>query len=450
MQRLSVALWLCATGCVGPWDPAWDTGASDDTELPEWVEVDGPIRADTRWSADTVWVLTEPVFVEAGARLTIEAGTTIVGEQGSMLVVTRDGTLDAQGTPLDPIVFTSDAPEGERVAGDWGGLVMLGQAPIAGAPRALSILGDEDSRSVYGGDDPDHNCGVLAYVRVEFAGLTRSRDEGLDGLTLAGCGEQTVVDRVQVHRTLRDGVQVFGGEVGLQHLLITAPGEDGLDWDQGWSGPGQFIVVQQQLDFHPEDVEAAIHGASNDGPDGGVLVSRPFLSNVTLIGPGSTEGTQVGLKLASGTAGQLMNVLSVGFGGELFDVCDPQTAAAAEGQRLGLRSLVAHDIGPDGQTLFRDESDGEDDDDGFDELALFEQDGAGNRLVTSTLMPSRSTAAADPEFVPFATVWVDATAAERPPEGAFWDESARFVGAVEPGSSPGEAWYAGWSDFPLN
>src|SRR5678816_4396357 len=84
---------------------------------------------------------------------------------------------------------TSSLPFGQRSRGDWGGLVMLGKAPInvggnipggtgicppegcKNAPGTFYIeglVGNADS--VYGGTDPNHNCGTLRYVRVEYAG----------------------------------------------------------------------------------------------------------------------------------------------------------------------------------------------------------------------------------------------------------------------------------------
>ncbi|MFK7928320.1 MAG: hypothetical protein AB8H79_09020, partial [Myxococcota bacterium] len=390
-----------------------------------------------------------PIVVSNDARLTIEAGTTILGEQGSALIVSPDGFLDAQGSPSAPIVFTSASEPGDRSAGDWGGLALLGWAPALGEARPLQGLVNEVTRAVYGGDTAPHNCGILSYVRVEFAGSRVSADEGLDALTLAGCGTKTVVDRVQVHRALNDGVQVLGGRVGLQHLLVTGSGEDGLDWDQGWQGVGQFIVVQQQIHTQAGAVESAIHGRGADRPDGAPR-SMPFLSNVTLIGPGSGRGLHVGMTLSDGTAGQLVNVLSVGFGGDIYDVADPETALVAEREQLGVRAVVAHDIGADGRTPFRPEIGDDDDDDGFDEQHMFEDPASGNRMVSSTLLTRAASDVEDPDFIPLATVWVDSTAAERPPEGPFWDESARFIGAMEPGSSPNEAWYSAWARFPLD
>lgn len=129
-----------------------------------------PIRSDTTWKAGKTYILTGRSFVENGATLTIEPGVTIQGRPGSALVVTRDGRLHARGTSSQPVVFTSAAPEGLRRAGDWGGLVLLGDASINRSQAPIEGIDPADSRGGFSGTDDADNCGVLDYVRIEFAG----------------------------------------------------------------------------------------------------------------------------------------------------------------------------------------------------------------------------------------------------------------------------------------
>ncbi|MEM6931310.1 MAG: serine/threonine-protein kinase, partial [Myxococcota bacterium] len=177
------------------------------TRGPATIEVAGMLSGDVEWTPEHRYVLTEPVFVEDGM-LTIQAGTEIQGREGSALVVTRSATLRAAGRSDAPIVFTSAQPVGARAPGDWGGVVLLGSAPVNVGDGRIEGVDPEDVRTAYGGDDPQSNCGVLEYVRIEFSGFEAWANSELNGLTLGGCGSRTIVRHVQVHRGLDDGVEL--------------------------------------------------------------------------------------------------------------------------------------------------------------------------------------------------------------------------------------------------
>lgn len=129
--------------------------------------VSGSITENTTWEAGSTQVLDGIVYVEKGARLTIEPGTRILGRPGSALVVTRGSFLHARGRTDAPIVFTSAQPEGNRRSGDWGGVVLLGGAPVNVTGAHIEGLHADDHRGAYGGDDPAYSCGVLEYSRIE-------------------------------------------------------------------------------------------------------------------------------------------------------------------------------------------------------------------------------------------------------------------------------------------
>ncbi|MGB1556989.1 MAG: hypothetical protein ACPHCJ_04330, partial [Oceanococcaceae bacterium] len=94
------------------------------------VQVASHVQQNTRWEAGNTYVLEGITFVEPGAKLTIDAGVTVKGKPGSALVVTRGASIFARGSADAPIVFTSSKAEGTRSAGDWGGVVLLGDAPL--------------------------------------------------------------------------------------------------------------------------------------------------------------------------------------------------------------------------------------------------------------------------------------------------------------------------------
>jgi hypothetical protein len=286
-------------------------------------------------------------------------------------------------------------------------------------------------------DDTD-SCGVLKYLRVEFAGYEISQDNELNGLTLGGCGSGTIINHVQIHMGLDDGVEVFGGTVNLKHILISRPGDDGLDWDRGWQGNGQFIIVHQG----PDDGDNAIE-ADNDitNPDA-LPRSRPTLSNITLVGSGNNTIAQRGLLLRRGTGGDLRNMLITGFSTEAMDIGDAATAALTGSGELKAQGWV---IQNGDMRYFSDELDAQDDDLGFSEQDWILQ--TDNKLTPREIILFANTPGQRPDFAP-----LPSSAASKihvpVPQGEFWDEGANFAGAIRPGARV--SWLDGWTAYPLN
>ena len=170
---------------------SWHTGTGL-TQGRTQVNVQSNITSDTTWTADNVYVLLAPIFVETGATLTIEPGTTILGEKAGLgtLIVARGGRLIAEGTREAPIVFSSAQPIGTRATQDWGGLIINGAAPI-NVPGG-EAFGEGDT-GAYGGTNPDDSSGSIRYVRVEYAGIEFSPDNELNGIAFQGVGRGTDV-----------------------------------------------------------------------------------------------------------------------------------------------------------------------------------------------------------------------------------------------------------------
>jgi hypothetical protein len=425
---------LAAFACTPP-----NNNNNNQNTEPDVVSVQDEIVTDTTWTADHVYQLKTHIYVKDGATLTIAAGARVQGESGSSLVITKTGKLDAAGTAAKPIVFTSSRPEGTRLAGDWGGLVMLGAAPINVSGGATAIEGfasTTDARTQYGGTDAAHNCGTLKYARIEFAGFVLLNNNELNGLTLGGCGSATTVDFVQVHRGADDGVEVFGGAVDLKHVLITQPEDDGLDWDFGWAGRVQFMVIQQGTETGNNGIEAD----NNKNNKEALPRSSPEIWNLTMVGAGRSAGgatKSIGMTLREGTAGKLRSVIVYGFADNAVDVDGASSAAQATAGALTLEGSIF--FGNKGTTnALPVES--TDNDLGFDEVAALTAPSAQNRLVDPLLADPRNLDA--PSFKPLQ----DSPAllnALPPPSGFF--SAANFVGAIG-----ADDWTAGWSAFPQN
>ncbi|WP_444893972.1 right-handed parallel beta-helix repeat-containing protein [Microbulbifer sp. TRSA001] len=79
----------------------------------------GYLTEDTTLVAGTTYTLLSTLYVQSGVTLTIEPGARI--EVGGEFRLRVYGTLDAQGSSDNPIIFTSD--ESTPRAGDWYGIV---------------------------------------------------------------------------------------------------------------------------------------------------------------------------------------------------------------------------------------------------------------------------------------------------------------------------------------
>jgi hypothetical protein len=416
------------------------------------------IMASAAWDCSHTYILDAPTptFVMAPAVLTIGPGTTIRGNNPqSAIIITRGARLEASGTAAQPIVFTSNRPVGMRRAGDWGGVVLLGGAAIndsanmtgATGTNQLEGIDSTDMRGRYGGGtspDDAFNCGTVRYTRIEFAGYTLSANNELNGLTVCACGSATTLDYIQVHRGADDGVELFGGTANLRHIVSTQSDDDGLDWDQGWRGRGQFIVVQGPA-MSGESDPSGIEADNDRDVATANPVSEPTLYNATILGPGNTVSiaNNRAAVLRRGTAGRLVNFLVGGFPVSGVDVRDDATFALARATpaRLQFTNSLIWSNGPDGAQHFLDNAA-----DTFDEAAWFNEASRANRAGTDPMLPAPYNATA-PGLVPPATSPA-ATGGATPPSDGFFDVTATYLGALPPGSTT--HWMSGWTAFPAN
>lgn len=447
---LVAALPLAACGDDGGSGDADAAIDDSDASASSEVDVTDDIETDTTWTSDKVYTLKNSIFVR-NAELTIEAGTLILGDNGSSLVIANTATINAVGTASDPIVFTSSLPAGSRAAGDWGGVVLLGTAPI-------NVSGGEDNiegfpagteGTSFGGDDATHDCGTLNYVRIEFAGFELSPDNELNALTVGACGSDTDLDFIQVHKGADDGIEFFGGTANLSHMVITQPDDDGLDWDFGWGGNVQWLIVQQSATTGNMGFECDNNGNDNDATPR----SAPTLWNATLIGsdsePGMAFKTQGGMHLRRGTAGLMNNFIIAHFTDFAVDVdgfASVQQATAGT-PTLAIDNSYFYDNANDtndGWPTDFDVDEGDENDcetqntNCLDEQAHFTDQALNNTFGTDPMLGDALNLTA-PDFAPASVIDGGGT------PGAGFDASATYIGAIG-----GDDWTAGWTAFPAN
>ena len=288
------------------------------------VASDADASGNITLSNDTIWALEGAVFVgndnANSVNLVIEPGTIIFGRSGSdYLVVSRGSDIEAVGTAAKPVIMTSfnDVVGDEVGAGQWGGVIILGNAPSTKCPQdgtdcSLQVEGVE-SGAVFGGNDSTDDSGTLNYVVVKYAGFEIAPDNELNGITFGGVGSGTTVDYVQVHANADDGVEFFGGSVSAKHLVLTSIQDDSVDWDNGYNGKLQYVYIE-----HAADGSDANRGIEGDGDGGnGLEFSFPQIANVTIVGNDfNTENSDSeGVLLRDQTSALITNMLITGTSG---------------------------------------------------------------------------------------------------------------------------------------
>jgi len=468
------------------------------TEEPAFVEITGDILSDTTWTADKVWILTQPIFVgtDCGpdgaasgcveATLTIEPGTTILGKtdipagvRGTYLVVSRGSRIlaDANANETDKsvrpsaanmIVFTSDKARGSRARGDWGGLIINGQAPTN---AGNDVLGEGDS-GLYGGLDIMDDSGILRGVRVEFAGDDVTPTDQLNGIALQGVGAGTTMDYIQVHYNVDDGVEPFGGAVSQTHVVLTGIGDDSADGTDGYRGFMQFVLVQQRGD----DADNGFELSNNGDDEAASPFSTAVIANATVIGgnDGSGGGTiagpegDIGVDLREGSHYRIYNSIVQGFDDAGFCVEGAQAVTNAE-NRLGGSTNPAVTLSFENNIVWGNNANGATPGGGIENFA--ECSGGYTDTENQAFFDAFNNMAVDPGFASSAfdvgtmatppdftvaampagytafdlsTVAFDANNLIAPADGRTL-QSTSYAGAVEPGVSAADAWYAGWT-----
>jgi hypothetical protein len=390
------------------------------------------------------------VYVRNNAVLTIQPGTFIIGQPGSqppsVLVVTRNGRIEARGTRTRPIVMTSSLPVGQRKRGDWGGLILLGSARgnmpaerafIEGLPQS------DDTR--FGGENDDHNCGTLRYVRVEFAGAELAPNNEVNGITWGGCGRATVTEYVQSSYGFDDAFEWFGGSNNARYLVSLHAGDDNIDTQLGYRGSIQNVVILQNADRGNRGIEVDNSEFNfNAEPKG-----ANKMYNFTIVGSGLAgldEANSPGIFLRRGAVGTYANMIVMNFastGVELNSTTtvpgggtDPTVGNLASGDTV-LNGILLWNNGLGSTPPAANTFDAQ-----IHSAIRSYAAGANRNFLSANPMLRRPMEISDPDLRPMAGSPVYRAQWMLPAGDDFLDQSARYIGAM------GEVdWTEEWANF---
>ena len=256
------------------------------------------IRDDFTCTNNNLYLLDGKTYVTNGAVLTIQAGTRIEGVKdyyhvdASALIITKGSKIIAEGSETAPIIFTSHN-ENPQV-GDWGGLIILGNAPtcksndyrIEGIDVSTVPSGVDIS---FGGNNKTDNSGILRYVRVEYAGISIGDGNEINSFTFGGVGSGTTVEYCQAYYGADDSFEFFGGTVNARYLISVAANDDAFDFDHGYQGNLQFLLAILDPNAPYTKDANAIECDHEKYDVTAKPKTRPVISNLTIVGTENGE-----------------------------------------------------------------------------------------------------------------------------------------------------------------
>jgi hypothetical protein len=159
---------------------------------------------------------------------------------GAPIVIERGGRLIARGTVDAPITFKLEGRTNASApikAGGWGGLVLMGDAPMAEADAASGGCWNGTSPPPtypYGGSAPLDSSGAISHVRVWHAQR---------GISLLAVGSGTSIEHCEVEGSATDGFTFHGGTVSVRRLSSLNAARAGFRARAGYQGSGQFLFA---------------------------------------------------------------------------------------------------------------------------------------------------------------------------------------------------------------
>ena len=256
---------------------------------------------------------------DAVVTLTINPGVVIFASTGvSWLAVNRGNRINAVGTATSPIVFTSrDNVLGlatDDSQGQWGGVVLLGRAPItdctvapAATPGTVACERQTEGAvdpAYFGGATPADNSGTMKYVQIRYSGYVLSGDSELQSLTLGGVGSGTAISYIHTHNSSDDAMEAFGGRVNMKYMVFTGADDDNLDLDTGYQGNIQYVLAVQKTSGAADSI---IELDSANSLESQTPRTYMKLSNFTFVHKNAANGNQAAMLLRGGSDATIMN-----------------------------------------------------------------------------------------------------------------------------------------------
>ncbi|WGD36127.1 multidrug transporter [Olleya sp. YS] len=310
-------------------------GSNSDT-----IFLSGTYTEDLTLDANNTYKLNGSLIMASGTTLTIPACMTIQALSSGAnvyIAISQGAKIIANGTADCPIVFTSDASNPQ--AGDWGGIILLGKAPV-NSVTGTNTATSEIASLPYGGNIADDDSGSLNYVRVEYSGGAADGQSENNGFSFYGVGNGTDVNYIQAYAGKDDGIEFFGGTVNVNYISVINAEDDSVDWTEGFSGTLNHVYISNRVS---DDKAIEADGYNTDFSNASGVFSRPTVNNLTIVGEGTAAGHAEAIRLRAGTQGIFTNVHITGYL-EAFDLDDVDTGNGVISDDLQVTDVTFVDI----------------------------------------------------------------------------------------------------------
>ncbi|MBK8128185.1 MAG: carboxypeptidase regulatory-like domain-containing protein [bacterium] len=302
-----------------------------------------PLNVSGTLTNDQVYELTGPTSVAPGSVLDIEEGVTINGSSSinadtvNVLTfleveasdgVNSNGVMNVNGTKYKPVVFTSGRLTGTPRDGDWGGLIISGDAQNNRGRVAVGEGNTGPFGNALANALNTQSSGTAQYFRLEYGGFRFTATNELNSVCFQAVGSGTDYHHFQAFGGQDDGVEFFGGTNSIHHVVIQNTGDDGFDWTDGWVGKAWNVVVYCRGQFSDKAIEADNLEADNNA----LPRANGWLSNFTLVGhQGSPAANTDLVNPRRGTLFSWFNFIFTLGGAGGIDMDNSATAAAGAG-----------------------------------------------------------------------------------------------------------------------
>ena len=305
------------------------------------IPLGGTLTEDLTLTTGTDYLLETALIVPAGVTLTVEPGVVVRAITGSdvFIAVLQDGTINAEGTAANPIVFT--AATATPNPGDWGGLIILGRAPINSVVGGDVTSTSEIGGLPYGGSDANDSSGIIRYVRIEFSGGAADAASENNGFSFYAVGNGTTIEFIQAFEGADDGVEFFGGTVDASYVSVIGAQDDSVDWTEGYTGNLTNVYIEHRQ-IHDKGIEGDGFNTDIGNNSSPVFWSAPTITNLTINGLGSTNENEA-VRLRAGTRAIISNAFIQGFA-EACDLDDSETGAGVLAGETTITDITFDDV----------------------------------------------------------------------------------------------------------
>ncbi|MDP2548714.1 hypothetical protein [Oceanobacter sp. 4_MG-2023] len=260
--------------------------------------IDGQVQVGTDFtslsSSEQAAALASPI------QLTLASSTKLVATSNndSELVIQPDARLRVAGS---------------STAGVEVGAVGLGAGDITSSWRGISVNGHSDA---------DYQ------VDIHYLRLFDTGEDGQAALTLNEVDDNSQIAYLDIYGAGADGLNINGGAVNFDHLVMANIAGDQIQWQNGYTGTIETAIVSPGDD----STGHVLHGINDSTNYDASPRSRPVITNITAAGFGSAN-TAVLLEQGSGLL--MFNSVFSDFA-TCLDIDDAETAALQSSDPQGI------------------------------------------------------------------------------------------------------------------